>query len=131
MRIFRGEEIDRPALKFWGARATVGKQLHEAYRPVSLLAARCADLFEGVYGCWGDLMRGAEGRAAVDTRETGTGDADWVDVHRLLHTPKGDLEMVHRRSLAGDPGYDLEHYVKEKRRTSKSSPPFSTSRRRG
>ena len=113
MRIFRGEEIDRPALKLWGARATVGKQLHEAYRPVSLLAARCTDLFEGVYGYRGDLMWGAEGRAAVDTWETGTGDADWVDVHRLLHTPKGDLEMVHRRSLAGDPGYDLEHYVKE------------------
>ncbi len=30
MRIFRGEEIDRPALKLWGAGATVGWQLHEA-----------------------------------------------------------------------------------------------------
>ena len=58
MRIFRGEEIDRPAFKLWGAGAEVGWQLHEAYRPVSELAAASTDLFAGVGGYGIDLLTG-------------------------------------------------------------------------
>ena len=43
MRLFRGQEVDRPALKLWGARLA-GPQLHPFYQPVSALAAEISDL---------------------------------------------------------------------------------------
>ena len=113
MRIFRGEEIDRPALKLWGAGPYVGWQLHEAYRPVSELAAQTTDLFSGAGGYWLNMMFGTDNWSRVETWKTETGDPHWLDCHTLLHTPKGDLEMVRRESQIGDPGYDMEHYVKE------------------
>lgn len=44
MRIFRGEEIDCPALKLWGA-GLYGEYalLHPVYEPVSRLAAEVSD----------------------------------------------------------------------------------------
>ena len=113
MRIFRGEEIDRPALKLWGAAADVGWQLHEAYRPVSELAAKTTDLFVGAGGFGLNLLTGADNRMKIDSRKAETGDPLWVDRHTVLHTPKGDLEMVRRESVILEPGYDMEHYVKD------------------
>ena len=113
MRIFQGKEIDRPALKLWGAGMTVGWQLHEAYRPVSELAAGTTDLFTGAGGFGLNLLTGIDGRMKVESRKEETGDPNWLDCHTVLHTPKGDLEMVRRESQIGDPGYDMEHYVKD------------------
>ena len=113
MRIFRGEEIDRPALKLWGAGPDVGWQLHEAYRPVSELAAQTTDLFAGAGGYWLNPMFGTDNRTKVDTWKTETGDPLWLDHHTRIHTPKGEIEMVHRVSQISEPGYDMEHYVKD------------------
>jgi hypothetical protein len=44
MRIFQNKEIDRPALKLWGA-SLDDFLLHPDYRPVCELAARLSDLF--------------------------------------------------------------------------------------
>lgn len=113
MRIFRGEEIDRPALKLWGAGPYVGWQLHEAYRPVSELAAQTTDLFSGAGGYWLNMMFGTDNWSRVETWKTETGDPHWLDHHTRIHTPKGDVEMVRRESQIREPGYDMEHYVKD------------------
>ena len=113
MRIFRGEEIDRPALKLWGTAPTVGWQLHEAYRPVSALAAEVTDLFAGAGGFWLDPMFGTHGGTKADSWKEETGDPLWLDCHTVLHTPKGDLEKAFRQSQIGDPGYTMEYYVKD------------------
>lgn len=113
MRIFRGEEIDRPALKLWGAAPTVGWQLHEAYRPVSALAAEVTDLFAGAGGFGLDPMFGTDRGTKADSWKEETGDSLWLDCRTVLHTPKGDLEKVFRQSQIGDPGYTMEYYVKD------------------
>jgi len=111
MRIFRNQEIDRPALKLWGAGASGGWQLHEAYRPVSELAAEITDIFGGV-GSGLNVLRGtAEDKS--ESWDEQTGNPLWVDRHTVLHTPQGDLHAVHRYSTIGDPGYAMEHFIKE------------------
>lgn len=111
MRIFRNQEIDRPALKLWGADASVGWQLHEAYRPVSELAAKTTDIFGGI-GSGLNVLRGvAEDKS--ESWDEKTNNPQRVDRHTVLHTPKGDLHAVHRYSTIGDPGYDMEHFIKE------------------
>ncbi|MBQ4354482.1 MAG: hypothetical protein IJC71_06270 [Clostridia bacterium] len=112
MRIFRKQEIDRPAFKLWGAGANVGWQLHEAYRPVSELAAQTTDIFGGVGGYGLNVMCGTA-QIQSDYWKEETGDPLWTDCHTVLHTPKGDLHHVHRQSTIGDPGYTMEHYIKE------------------
>lgn len=111
MRIFRNEEIDRPALKLWGASARVGRQLHEAYRPVSELAAEITDIFGGVDSGLNVLHGIAEVKS--ESWDEQTGSPLWMDCHTILHTPKGDLHAVHRHSTIGNPGYDMEHFIKE------------------
>ncbi len=113
MRIFRNEEIDRPAFKLWGAETVVDWQLHESYRPVSELAAKTTDLFTGSGGYGLNLLTGIEMPQLTDSWKTETGDPLWMDCHTLLHTPKGDLVSVRRQSQIGDPGYNTEHYIKE------------------
>ncbi|MBQ6052800.1 MAG: hypothetical protein IJL30_05875 [Clostridia bacterium] len=113
MRIFRGEDIDRPALKLWGAGYTVGRQLHEKYRPVSELAAQTTDIFTGCGGYGINLIAGTEIGRFTESWKTETGDPKWKDAHTVIHTPKGDLEAVYRESQVGDPGYDMQHYIKE------------------
>ncbi len=46
-RIFRNEEIDRPALKLWSAGIDPEPVLHPAYLPVNRLASETTDLFGG------------------------------------------------------------------------------------
>ena len=59
MRIFRNEEIDRPALKLWGAAPNADGLLHESYRPVAELAAEKTDLFTYAGGYDLDVFAGA------------------------------------------------------------------------
>ncbi len=113
MRIFLGEEIDRPGLKLGGAAPSVGWQLHEAYHTVSEQAAQVTDLFAGAGGFWLDPMFGDDKGTRVDSWKEETGDPLWLDCHTVIHTPKGDLERVYRQSQIGDPGCTMEYYVKD------------------
>ena len=113
MRIFRGEETDRPAFKLWGAPHKVGWLLHEDYRPVSQLASEVTDIFGGAGGYGIDFMAGSGPRDFAEDKDEPIGEPEWTNRRTVLHTPKGDLDMLRRVSLIGDPGYDLEHYIKE------------------
>lgn len=113
LRIFRGEEIDRPALKLWNAAHRVGWQLHDAYLPVSRLAAETTDCFCGSGGYGIDLKAGTLISQYREGTVEETDDPNWVNHRTVIHTPKGDLEMVSRQSKIGDPGYDTEHFIKD------------------
>ncbi len=114
MRIFRGEETDRPALKLWGAgKYREGDRLmHSDYAPVAARASEITDLFGGSGSAF-DIYYGKNGAGMVlsETRETGRG--TWRDNHITYRTPKGDLHAIHRWSTAGEPGYVLENAVKD------------------
>ncbi len=113
MRIFRGEEIDRPALKLWGASHTIGQQLHDDYLPVSRLAAETTDLFSGSGGYGLDPVGGVLRGQFTESRDEETGDPLWYDQRTIMHTPKGDVKMIRRISHIKDPGYDIEYFIKD------------------
>lgn len=112
MRVFRNEEIDRPVLKLWGAGFPDEPLWHDAYRPVSQLAAEISDLF--IYA--GQPFHpyvGRLGNELMESYEVQTPDPRWRDRHTILHTPKGDLHEILRLSNVGDHGLTVEHMVKE------------------
>lgn len=112
MRIFKNEEIDRPALKLWGAGFPDEPQLHPAYQPVSDLAYEVSDLFIGA-GFRFDIYGGMELPAHQEIWREDTAHPTWKDEHTVLHTPKGDLHMIERVSTVGEPSYTTEYMIKE------------------
>jgi len=133
MRIFRNEEIDRPALKLWGHGLRDESGLvHPAYVPIHRRALEVTDLFAGV-GFPIDLLAG---RKMEEYREVWKEDFDerFYDEHTVLHTPKGDLHQMVRKSTGKEPEYIMEHFVKEPEDVdlilSMEYEPFSFDRRR-
>jgi len=112
MRIFRNQEIDRPALKLWGAGFPDDPQLHPAYQPVSDLAAQLSDRFISV-GQTFDPFMGIYRNEYTERYFNDTPDPLWKDRHTVFHTPKGDLHEIERISTVGEPSYTIEHMVKE------------------
>ena len=114
MRIFRGQETDRPALKLWGAgRYGNYPLLSPLYGPVAKLAAENTDLFGGCGGFACDLAVGSSREKYVESWDEDTALPTWKLRHTVYHTPLGDLHQKERISTIGEPGYTLEHFVKE------------------
>ena len=111
MRIFRGEPVDRPAFKLWGA-GPVGPQLHPSYQKVSELAFETTDLFIGA-GFPFHIYFGAANTEYEEVYYEDTKDPLWKNRHCLYHTPKGDLHGVERVSVIGDPSYTVEYLCKQ------------------
>lgn len=111
MRIFQNKEIDRPALKLWGA-SLDDFLLHPAYGPVCELAAQVSDLFVGARSPF-DIYCGRKQERQVQCEIKDTNVEIWKDKHVTFHTPKGDLHSVERISTIGEPSYILEYMVKE------------------
>ncbi len=112
MRIFQNKEIDRPALKLWGADLNTGRLLHPAYKPVAQLAAETTDLFGGA-GFAFNIFAGSNTDRYIEQYVTETKNPDWVHQHTVLHTPKGPLHQIYQKSTKGEPGFIIEHMVKE------------------
>lgn len=110
MRIFRNQEVDRPALKLWGAELDPFL-LHPDYAPVRQRALEVTDLFVGS-GSPFHIFFGQHAKDYVELEETPLA-GGWVNQRRTFHTPKGDLTELYRHSTLGEPGYILEHAVKE------------------
>ncbi|MDD4126023.1 MAG: uroporphyrinogen decarboxylase family protein [Eubacteriales bacterium] len=111
MRIFQNKELDRPALKLWGA-TDDPYLLHPAYRPVRELAGRISDLFIG-YSLPFNIYCGQKSEGQAESFITDTDDPTFKDNHIVFHTPKGDLHGVERISTVGEPSYTTEHMIKE------------------
>lgn len=112
MRIFQNKEIDRPAFKLWGAGIDTDRLLHPAYKPVAELAAETTDLFcTSSYSF--NLEVGQNASRYLESYTTETYSPDWVNYHTVYHTPKGDLHSIKRVSTKGEPGFIVEHMIKE------------------
>lgn len=113
-RIFEGKEIDRPALKLWGAglHSKDKRYLNPAYVPVGKLAAEKSDLFLEA-GSPFNFQGGARLKEFAEAYSEDTADPTWKNKHVIYHTPKGDLHMCQRYSTVGEPSYVLEHMIKE------------------
>ena len=112
MRIFKNQEIDRPALKLWGANLNLDRLLHPSYAPVANLAKESSDLFVGG-GFKFNIHAGANIDKYAERYTKPTADPDWNESYTVFHTPKGDLHMMKRVSTKGEPGYIMEHMIKE------------------
>lgn len=111
MRLFRNEEIDRPALKLWGA--TMNEHLlHSDYRPVRELAAQTSDMFVEASSPF-DIYYGQNAKTHVEYILKDTAEATWKDRNCIFHTPEGDLHGIERVSTVGEPPYTIEYMVKE------------------
>ena len=83
MRIFQNKEIDRPALKLWGAELNTEKLLHPAYKPVAELAASTTDLFGSAPFTF-NINAGKNIDRYVENYTTDTEKPDWKDSRRLV-----------------------------------------------
>ena len=110
MRIFRNEEVDRPALKLWGTELS-DHLLHPDYAPVRELALKNTDLFCNA-GSPFNIFFGRNAGQVIETKNVPVAET-WQDRHAWFHTPKGDLHQLERVSTIGEPGYILEYAVKE------------------
>ena len=113
MRIFQNKEIDRPALKLWGA-GFHGEYhlLSPAYEPVSKLAAEVTDLFVGT-GFPFHPFCGIYEKEYFESWTVDTEKPFWKEQHIAYHTPKGDLHAMKMVSTIGEPGYIMEYLLKE------------------
>ena len=111
-RIFRGEEIDRPALKLWGAQHYLPALLHPAYAPVTQLAYETTDIL-GNMGYAFNVYAGQNMESYQEDYVVDTDDPNKYIHHTTFHTPKGDLHMARAGFRDGYPGYTLEYMIKE------------------
>lgn len=111
MRIFQNKEIDRPALKLWGA-SLDDFLLHPDYRPVCELAVHLSDLFVSASSPF-NIYYGIDHTKHVEIEIKDTNHETWKDKHIIFHTPEGDLQGIERISTVGEPSYTVEHMVKE------------------
>ena len=108
--IFEKRPVDRPAIKLWGLIPDMDL-LHPAYGPVCELALKVTDIVAGASSP-ADTVFGMKGNQIKEISVTLSAKG-WDDVTTTIHTPRGDLRSVFRRSHDGTPGYDLEHPVKD------------------
>ncbi|HOP12175.1 MAG TPA: uroporphyrinogen decarboxylase family protein [Oscillospiraceae bacterium] len=111
MRIFRNEEIDKPALKLWGFEPNL-KLLNPAYRPVIETAAEKTDWFVNAVSSM-NIYCGKYAGQLIEREYYETDQPIWRDLHTTFHTPKGDLHGVQRFSTVGEPSYMMEYMIKE------------------
>ncbi len=111
MRVFKNEPYDRPVLKLWGANP--GQWLfHADYKCVVQRAAEITDIFSGA-GSPFNIYAGQKSGKHFKAVTRPTGDPLWMDRITTCKTPKGKMQSVERVSTVGEPGYMIEHMIKE------------------
>lgn len=112
MRIFQNREIDRPALKLWGANLGMTNLLHPSYAPICQLAEALSDLCSNAGSPFHIYCGMMEGQVTTYTVEKGV-DPRWNKITTVYHTPKGPLTQVTLVSVYGETEHALEYAVKE------------------
>ena len=109
-RIFKNQEIDRPALKLWGLSQDT-RLMHPAYKPVRDLANETTDIFFGGGSAF-NLFLGRREKDFASYKDVPIRGTRRYDRHITWKTPKGELHAVDRRSRDGEPPYMMENLVK-------------------
>jgi len=121
MRIIKGQEVDRPALKLWGLEPCPEAINHEyaasminskAYEPVTKLALETTDIF-GQLSLHVHSYCGKLDSEVIQEYDEPCDIPNWRNVRTIMRTPLGDLTSLKRVSKIGEPEYKLEHFVKE------------------
>jgi len=121
MRIHQNKDIDRPALKLWGAvparRAfdqvySPGAAQSSLYGPVTQLALETTDVFGQMGAEFNPWFGRLENEYIHEVREP-CGIDNWYNLRRTVRTPLGDLTSLRRVSEVGEPGYTLEYLIKD------------------
>lgn len=110
MRIFANREVDRPALKLWGA-SPFQSPLDPRYAPVCELARQKSDYVVCASSPF-DIYFGKNRESQTQWRAIRTPDPCWIDEETIFRTPLGDLREVKRVSTIGEPSFIMEHLVK-------------------
>ena len=120
MRIFQNKEVDRPALKLWGAvpkRRGYDPVYSPAmarsgdYAPVTELALATSDIF-GQMGAEFNPYYGRLEHENIIEYDEPCDIPNWRLVRSVYKTPEGDLTSLRRVSTIGEPGYVMEYLVK-------------------
>ncbi len=111
-RIFQNQEVDRPALKLWGANLRMQSLLHPSYAPICRLAEELTDLCSSAFSPFHIYCGMLEGQETVTTVEPGK-DPRWNEVTTIFYTPKGPLTQRKLISVYGETEHALEYAVKE------------------
>ncbi len=111
MRIFCNQEVDRPALKLWGAQPGTAL-LHPAYEPVQRLALQTSDIFAAASSPF-SMYWGKNEANFVSIERRPTDSPLWQDEITLAQLSGRVLRQVCRVSTKGEPPYVTEHFVKE------------------
>ena len=109
IRLFKGEAVDRPAIKLWSL--SKGQTLlHPDYKPVFELGLQICDIFDGG-SCPFDCAFGyGHGRMSRERRQISS---EWDEEITTLDAGAKKLRSVFYRSRMGKPGYKMEHFVKD------------------
>jgi len=109
VRIFRGEEVDRPAIKLW---SLVDGQtlLHPDYRPVYELGFRTTEIFDGGAAPFDCVFGRESGRTQVEEHQMSD---EWDLVTHAVDTGARTLRTLYQRSRVKKPGYTMEYLVKD------------------
>ncbi len=111
LSIFKGEEVDRPALKLWGVYPDM-ELLHPDYKPVVELALRITDLF---VNAWSDfnIIAGKNFDRYISVEIVNTPSPDWQERITTVKTPLGELRSIDQISTKGEPEYTREYLIKD------------------
>jgi len=111
MRIFKRQDIDRPALKLWGAFPGAGT-LHPNYAGINRLAMENSDIFM-TRNMPFNIYCGTHEAELISVASRPCGIANWHNECTTFSTPLGELSRLERVSDIGEPGYTLEYLVKD------------------
>ena len=110
MRVFRNEEIDRPALKLWGFQPDQA-MLHPDYMAVYEKAAELTDWFSPAGSAF-NIAAGQNSKKLITSEIKPHSDL-WNEQIVTFHTPMGNLIERNMVSTIRAPGYTMEHAVRE------------------
>ncbi len=110
-RIFENKEVDRPALKLWGTSLGM-KSIHPKYDPIIKQAEQLTDIFSGASSNF-DIVLGAKGDDFRKVYYEDTSSSLWKNKITEINTGNTILKQVEKESTIGEPGFILEHFVKE------------------
>lgn len=107
--IFRGEEVDRAAVKVWAATPGATYE-NKQYQAIHEAAIEHTDLAIG-WGCPVPFHLSATDEASIESQSRPSPHPGFETHVTILHTPKGDLVSAHEHSLEGKPGYTSKYML--------------------
>ncbi len=112
-RIFENKEVDRSAIKLWGYQLGM-TPIHPAYKPICQIAEATTDIFSSADSKFNIYMGNYEDKYWKTAIEK-TNSPLWNHLITEINFAGKKLRQVEKVSTIGEPGYILEHFVKDEK----------------